>query len=38
VALVDKGIIPQERHQEYKGMKSELTVPDELAESDEEDQ
>ena len=38
VALVDKGIIPQERHQEYNGMTSELTVPDELAESDEEDQ
>ena len=38
VSLVDNRMIPQDRHQEFKNMKSENTVPDELAEADEEDE
>ena len=33
VSLVDNWMIPQDRHQECKNMKSENTVPDELAET-----
>ena len=38
VSLVDNWTISQDRYQGCKNMKSENTVPDELAETDEEDE
>ena len=37
MALIDKGVIPREKHTEYRAMEPMDTVADELAESDEED-